>query len=138
MNGALVSSLKYFLLAGLLFAIPASADTNQRPVHQTPPTKPWHVTDLKEEGFPRCGEGTWMFDISWKPILQNNQPWMKYQVGGYKCAQSKYTCTVDRCHAEIYGCSVRMSGTWAGVTADLGKRISGMRVGTFYKPPSCK
>lgn len=126
------------LLAGLLLAVPASTETNHPPVKQTRPTKPWHVTDLQHEGFPRCGAQSWMFDISWKPILQDNQPWKKYLVGGYKCTQSKYSCTDDRCYAEIWGCSTRRSGTWAGVTADFGKRVSGMRVGTFYKPPSCK
>lgn len=126
------------ILAGLLGAVPVFAQADHPPVKQTPATKPWHVTEMDQVGFPRCGAGTWMFDISWKPILQNNAPWAKYQVGGYKCTQSKYTCTSARCTAQIWGCSTRLSGTWAGVTADLGTKVSGMRVGTFFKPPSCK
>lgn len=126
------------LLSGLLLAVPPSADTNHPPVKQTRPTKPWHVTELTMEGFPRCGEGTWMFDISWKPVVHQGAPWAKYFVAGYKCAQSKYSCTAERCHAEIWGCSTRLSGTWARVTADVGARISGMRVGTLWKPPSCR
>lgn len=126
------------ILTGILFAAPVFAQADHPPVKQTPATKPWHVTELDQVGFPRCGAGTWMFDISWKPILQAGTPWGKYKVAGYKCAQSKYECTSEKCTAQIWGCSTRLSATWAGVTADLGTSVSGMRVGTFYKPPSCK
>lgn len=133
-----ILGLILLLVGGLLLRVPAFADTNHPPVKQTPAIKPWHVTEMQMEGFPRCGAGTWMFDFSWKPILQAGTPWAKYKVAGYKCTQSKYSCTADRCYAEIWGCSTRLSGTWAGVTADLGTSVSGMRVGTFLKPPSCK
>jgi hypothetical protein len=125
------------LVLSVLPSLPAYADTNHPPVIQNPKkTKPWHVDDMKMEGFPRCGAGTWMFDFSWKPILHNGAPYAKYKVAGYGCTQSKYQCTSERCQAQIWGCTVRLSGTWAAVTADFTN--NGVRIGTFLKPPSCK
>jgi hypothetical protein len=127
------------IVAGLIigaYAYAVCSDDHPPPI-QTKPTKPWHVTEMKEEGFPRCGAGTWMFDISWKPVLKDNQPWSNYNVAGYKCTKSKYSCTAERCYAEISGCSTRMSGTWAAVAASFAGK-SGMRLGTIFKSCGCK
>jgi hypothetical protein len=117
----------------LLRTVPAHAET------ATAATKPWHVTNLKLESQPLCDpkSPTWFFKMSWKPITHQGQPWPKYFVAGYKCTGSQYSCTAERCTAEISGCSTRLSGTWVGVTADIGVKVSGMRLGGIFRPSGC-
>lgn len=72
------------------------------------------------------------------PIIHENRPWPKYKVGGHGCATSTYTCTAERCTAQISMCGTKMSGTWTGVTADIGVSVSGVRAGVMTKPLNCK
>jgi hypothetical protein len=121
------------ILSGMLLTSPGFATT------ATAPTKPWHVTELKLESQPLCDpkSPTWFFKMSWKPITHNGAPWPKYFVAGYKCTGSQYSCTAERCTADISGCSTRVSGTWVGVTADIGTKVSGMRLGGILRPGIC-
>lgn len=40
--------------------------------------------------------------------------------------------------ASFWVLSTRVSASWTGVTADIGKSISGVRVGGIARPPNCK
>ena len=101
--------------------------------------KPWWVTELKQEGVSVCdGGGAWSYKVTWKPIIYENRPWPKYKVGGNGCRNSTYTCTAALCTAQISMCGTKMSGSWTGVTADIGVAVSGVRAGVMAKPLNCK
>jgi hypothetical protein len=106
-----------------------------KPAVQSRATKPWHVTELKQEGASLPGQGTWYFNMSWKPVLIDGKRLKTYDVAGYKCTGHKYECTDARCNAEISGCVTE--STWAGVTAAFGVSASGIRLSTIFKPGVC-
>jgi hypothetical protein len=119
-----------FVTATLLPSYAAAAD------------KPWWVvTELKQDGVSKCdtGTNTWFYKVTWKPIIYENRPWPKYIVGGNGCyAPSTYTCTAELCKAQLSGCTTKISKSWAGVTADIGKKIQGERTpGAVWKPADC-
>ena len=96
----------------------------------------YHVTDVKQEGVSLPDnpiQNTWKYSISWKPARhpQTGALVKTYKVKGNACTGHTYACTDARCNAEISGCS--WSGSWVGITADIGA-VSGVRFGTILKP----
>ena len=125
--------------AFLPIALATAALLLAAPVHPASGNKPWQVTNLVQDGASVCdGGGAWSYRVSWTPIINENKPWPKYKVAGNGCAGSTYSCTATRCAAVISKCSTRVSASWTGVTADIGKSISGVRVGGIARPPNCK
>lgn len=109
------------------------------PVYAVSGNKPWQVTDLVQDGVSLCdGGGAWSYQVTWKPIVYENQPWAKYKLRANGCQGITYACTATSCTAVLSRCSTRLSSSWTGVTADIGKSVSGVRVGGIVRPPSCK
>jgi hypothetical protein len=100
----------------------------------------YRVTEPAQEGPAQCeiSRSTWKVTVSWKPIVYQNQPWSKYTVGGYKCAQKvPVNCTATRCSAEITGCQLPVARTWVFIIAEVG-RNGGVRVSGFSPSLTCK
>ncbi|HZF15346.1 MAG TPA: hypothetical protein VE046_05320 [Steroidobacteraceae bacterium] len=57
---------------------------------------------------------------------------------GYKCGTVIYKCSDNDCEATISTCSVRVSGSNAGIIANgFPERASGVCIGTAWKPKDC-
>ena len=81
---------------------------------------------------------TWTFIATFKPIVYKGSPWKDYIVQGAKCGAVETKCTDSQCAAAITGCSVRVSGSYAGVIAKgFPERASSVRIGTAFKPKDC-
>ena len=97
------------------------------------------VTNLVQEGESKCPGGSWSYEVSWTPIIYQSIPWPKYLVKGNACYAVAYTCTASKCLAKISNCTTKWGSSWAGVTADVGVRISGARTKQpIWRPAGCK
>ncbi|MDH3514572.1 MAG: hypothetical protein OEM83_06860 [Gammaproteobacteria bacterium] len=123
------------ILSGVLLATPVYAASGTK---GTKGTKPSQVTDLAQVGTPVCDKNTWSYKLTWKPITHQNRPWKKYKVRANGCKTRTYTCTDNRCNANISGCTITLGYSWTSVVADIGKSVPGVRVDGIKKPPACK
>ena len=99
--------------------------------------KPWQVRNLLADRPVCTGKGIYAYNASWTPILQDNRPWPRYFVTAHNCVAGPVQCGPDRCTVRATACRIGAPGPWIGVTADIGKSISGVRLGV---PPGsyCK
>ncbi|HEY6072702.1 MAG TPA: hypothetical protein VIV15_04720 [Anaerolineales bacterium] len=133
-----------YLILGLFLIVVSQAHPVAaiicKPAVQTPAYKVWQVTELKQEGVSlpdRPIQKTWKYNISWKPALTKPGGTLvkTYKLKAYGCTGYKQACTDARCNAEISGCGLGTS--WAGVTADFGISVAGVRLAVIYKPGVC-
>lgn len=106
--------------------------------YATDGNKPWQVRNLLTDGKAICDGGSWSYQITWAPIVYEGTRRTKYTVVGNGCESITYSCTAEGCVAQISKCSTRLSASWAGVTADIGKSVSGVRSPGIVKPSDCK
>lgn len=135
---------KYLILGLLLIVVsqanPAAAIVcPAQTVRPDPSLREYYVKELRQEGVSlpdKPIQNTWKYDISWKPARHQGALVKAYKLKPNGCASHTYACTDARCNAKILGCSTRLSGTWVAVTADIGS-VSGVRLGTIFKPGAC-
>src|SRR5262245_20896483 len=133
-----------YLILGLFLIVVSQTDPVAavicKPAVQNPVSRyEYVVTELKQEGVSLPDQpiqSTWKYNISWKPARRAGALVKTYKLAPNGCASHTYACTDARCNAEIRGCTARLSGTWVGVTADVGA-VSGTRLGVIYKPGVC-
>jgi hypothetical protein len=130
-GGHVILGMLLLVLAGLLPDDSASAEKAGAP------SPALLVTDLKQDGISQCDQGTWSYNLSWKPALQGGTPWLKYIVTTQNCPGHTYQCTADRCTTHISGCSKTMAVTAALVAADHGKKL-GTKVSGIARPANCQ
>lgn len=132
-----------YLILGLFLIAVSQADLVAaiicKPAVQMPAQRPYHVTELKQEGVSLPDQPvlkTWKYNISWKPALTKVGGTLvkTYRLKAYGCPGHTYACTDARCNAEISGCV--MGASYVDVVADIGA-VSGRRLGVIYKPGVC-
>ena len=125
----------FLILAGILLA-----DTSFAAVIVSKPTRPTHVTELKQVGDSKCdvGTSTWSFEVSWKPIKINNNPWLIYAFWGLAGAIHSYECTPELCTGKMSGIHKRQKTAYAWVEAKYGRDTSPMKISNIPYVPNCK
>jgi hypothetical protein len=89
--------------------------------------KPWQVKNLVADKPVCTGKGLYSYHASWTPISWENKPWPRYFVNAHNCSTGPVSCTATRCTVQATSCRVGAPGAWIGVTAGIGKSISGVR-----------
>lgn len=89
--------------------------------------KPWQVKNLVGDKPVCTGKGLYSYNASWTPITWENKPWPRYLVNAHNCTTGPVSCSATRCTVKATSCRVGAPGAWIGVTADIGKSVSGVR-----------
>jgi len=124
-----------FLSAGLLAAAKVS-----------PPTKPWHVTEVTADK-PKCDSPlTYSFTVSWKPVFITWNPkilpriWKRYFASNKsKCTLSVIMCGDAVCTVKASGCTIKTSAALVRIQTYLDEEEKGrgsfIQIDGIPRPP---
>ncbi|MCC6139197.1 MAG: hypothetical protein IT389_01115 [Nitrospira sp.] len=125
------------ILAGVVSPAPAA-------IKVSPPTKPWHVTQLAAD-TPICDSSTtFSYNVTWKPVFETWNPkraphvWKNYIVKTYNCAETSIIICDALCTTKASGCSIKQAVSWMRVSAfltdDLTSTGSFMEISGILRP----
>ena len=150
MNHRTTSVLVLLAAAGLFSTTDLYAQLSPAPpanIRVTPPTKPYHVTDITASGSTCDSPDTYSFLVSWKPVFktwdlapgQGPYIWKHYYAGTKsKCTMSVIMCGDSVCTVKASACTIKSPYSLVRISSfldDLEKSGSSpMQIGGIPRP----